>query len=124
GETSDVPQAGAESTMPGRPSRREFLAAGAAGLAGISVAPAQLAGVRSATEADTQGLIGDARRRRILLRGGVVLSLDPRVGDFERADVLIEGNKIAEIAPSLSINDAEVIDCSGTIVMPGFITTH
>jgi cytosine/adenosine deaminase-related metal-dependent hydrolase len=105
-------------------SRREFLAATAAGLAGASCAQSQLAGVRSATPADTQGLIGDGRKRPILLRGGVVLSLDPKVGDFERADVLVDGKLISQIAPNISVADAEVIDCAGTIVMPGFITTH
>jgi len=106
----------------GTRSRREFLRAGAAGLAAAAV-PERLAGVRSATEADTLGQVGDGRRRRILLRGGVVFSLDPKVGDFEKADVLIEGTKIAAVRPNLSA-DAEVIDCSGTVVMPGFITTH
>jgi 5-methylthioadenosine/S-adenosylhomocysteine deaminase len=107
-----------------RPSRREFLTATAAGLAGASFAPAQLAGARSTTPAEPQDLVGDGRKRRILLRGGVVLSLDPRVGDFERADVLIDGKLIADIGPNVSAPDAEVVDCSGTIVMPGFITTH
>jgi hypothetical protein len=50
--------------------------------------------------------------------------LDPKVGDFEKADVLIDGKTIADIEPSIAAGDAEVIDCSGTIVMPGFITTH
>ena len=80
------------------PSRREFLTATAAGLAGASFAPAQFPGLPSATTAGPQDLIGDGRRRRILLRGGVVLSLDPRVGDFERADVLIDGKLIAQIS--------------------------
>ena len=103
--------------------RRDFLKAG--GAAGLAAAvPAQLAGLRSATGQDTQGLIGDGRRRRILLRGGVVLSLDPRVGDFEKADVLIDQTKIAAIGPNLSAANAEVIECTGAIVMPGFITTH
>jgi cytosine/adenosine deaminase-related metal-dependent hydrolase len=57
------------------------------------------------------------------LKGGTVLSLDPSVGDFERADVLIEGKKIVAIGPNLGAG-GETIDCSGTIVMPGFITTH
>jgi 5-methylthioadenosine/S-adenosylhomocysteine deaminase len=103
--------------------RRDFLKAGAAGLT-AAAAPPQLAGLRSATGQDTQGLIGDGRRRRILLRGGVVLSLDPKVGDFEKADVLIDGTKIAAIAATLSAGNAEVVDCTGAIVMPGFITTH
>jgi cytosine/adenosine deaminase-related metal-dependent hydrolase len=69
-------------------------------------------------------LVGDASRRRILLRGGVVLSLDPEVGDFERADVLIDGTTVAQVAPEIAPGEAEVVDCAGTIVMPGFVTTH
>ena len=111
-------------TDPSSTSRREFFAATAAGLAGASLAPAQLAGLRSATPADTQDLIGNDGKRRVLLRGGVVLSLDARVGDFEKADVLIDGKLIADIGPNLSATDALVVDCSGTIVMPGFVTTH
>jgi 5-methylthioadenosine/S-adenosylhomocysteine deaminase len=61
---------------------------------------------------------------RIVIRGGTVLSLDPKVGDFEAADVLIEGEKIVEIRPSLDVAEAEVIDASGMIVMPGFVDTH
>jgi cytosine/adenosine deaminase-related metal-dependent hydrolase len=68
--------------------------------------------------------VGDGRRRRILLRNGVVLSLDSKVGDFEKADVLIDGTKISAVGPSLQAGNAEVIDCTGAIVMPGFITTH
>src|SRR5204863_3020631 len=115
--------------------RREFIKAGAAGVAAAlpaacggresrEASAGQADSVRSATPADLQGLVGDGRKRRILLRGGVVLSLDPKVGDFEKADVLIDGKQIAQIAPTVSAGDAEVVDCSGTIVMPGFITTH
>src|SRR3954469_23041995 len=105
-------------------SRRDFIRVGAAGLGAAAVGAHWGADLRSATQPETQDLIGDGRKRRILLRGGIVFSLDPRVGDFEKADVLIDGKRIAEIAPSLSVDDAEVIDCAGTIVMPGFITTH
>ena len=99
--------------------RRDFITAGAAGLA-ASALPA----VGCSTRPAAQDFVGDARKRRILLRGGVVLTLDPRVGDFEKADVLIDGARIAQIAPTVSAGDAEVVDCTGTIVMPGFITTH
>ena len=47
-----------------------------------------------------QDLVGDGRKRRILLRGGVVLTLDRKVGDFEKADVLIDGKTIAQIGTS------------------------
>ena len=87
--------------------RRGFLKASTAGLAAAtipaagggraaenSVSQGPLGNLRSASPSDLQNLVGDGRRRRILLRGGVVLSLDPRVGDFEKADVLIDGKTI------------------------------
>jgi 5-methylthioadenosine/S-adenosylhomocysteine deaminase len=115
--------------------RRDFIRASAAGVAAATIPAAgsgsaadniagegQLGSLRSAGPSDLQGLVGDGRQRRILLRGGVVLSLDPRVGDFEKADILIDGKRIAEVAPTVSAGDAEIVDCTGTIVMPGFIT--
>jgi 5-methylthioadenosine/S-adenosylhomocysteine deaminase len=61
---------------------------------------------------------------RILIKNGHVLSMDPSVGDFANADVLINGKKIEAIGPNLHVPDAEVIDANGMIVMPGFIDTH
>ena len=98
--------------------------ASAAALATASCRQKQVVGDRSTGTTATQDLVGDGRKRRILLRGGVVLTLDTKVGDFEKADVLIDGKTIAQVAPDISAGDAEVIDCSGTIVMPGFVTTH
>ena len=60
---------------------------------------------------------------RTLLKGGVVLSFDPAVGDFEKADVLIEDKKIVAVRPDISA-DATAIDASRMIVLPGFIDTH
>jgi 5-methylthioadenosine/S-adenosylhomocysteine deaminase len=107
-------------------SRRTFLTSttSAAALAAAACAPAPSGAGPSATTSQTQDLIGDGRKRRILLRGGVVLTLDPKIGDFENADVLIDGKTIAQVGPNLAAGDAEVIDCAGTIVMPGFVTTH
>ena len=114
-------------------SRRKFLTTGAgatltiAGITATSAGPTstrQFDSLRAATPADLQNLVGDGRKRRILLRGGIVISLDPKVGDFEKADVLIDGKVIVNVAPDISATDVEVVDCSGAIVMPGFITTH
>ncbi len=60
----------------------------------------------------------------VLLRGGWVLSLDPRVGNFAAADVLIDEGRILEVGPGLRRRDAEVVDTTDCIVMPGFVDTH
>jgi 5-methylthioadenosine/S-adenosylhomocysteine deaminase len=86
-------------------SRRDFLKFSIAGIV-ISAIP------QRATQTGTT-----------LLRGGRVLSLDSRVGDFERADVLIEGSKIAMVQPNIR-QAGKIIDASNSIVMPGFIDTH
>ncbi len=52
--------------------------------------------------------------RPILLKGGCVLSLDSAVGDFEQADVLIEGKKISAVRPNISAPNAQVIDAIAT----------
>src|SRR5262252_6984743 len=62
--------------------------------------------------------------RRYIIRGGSVMSMDPQVGDFAQADVLVEGKKILAVGPNLQANGAAIIDATGRIVMPGFIDTH
>lgn len=62
--------------------------------------------------------------RKTLIRGGMVLSMDPSVGDFDNADILLDGKYIAEIGPDIDAGDAAVIHAEGMIVMPGFIDTH
>jgi cytosine/adenosine deaminase-related metal-dependent hydrolase/ribose/xylose/arabinose/galactoside ABC-type transport system permease subunit len=59
-----------------------------------------------------------------LIRGGTVLSLDPAIGDLAVGDVLVEGERIARVGPRLEAPDAEVIDATGMIVMPGFVDSH
>ena len=61
---------------------------------------------------------------RKIIRGGIILSLDPNVGDLSVGDVLIEGDKIVAVSPSLNGVEAEQIDASGMIVMPGFVDSH
>jgi 5-methylthioadenosine/S-adenosylhomocysteine deaminase len=62
--------------------------------------------------------------KRTLFKDGCVLTMDPKVGNFRKGDLLIEGSKIAAAGPNLSAADAEVIDATDCIVMPGFIDTH
>jgi 5-methylthioadenosine/S-adenosylhomocysteine deaminase len=115
--------------------RREFFKSSAAGLATGAAAAAGLSGFEALTrqvqaqEPDRETAASAAPNippgQAIVLRGGVVLTLDPDVGDFEQADVLIMDKKIVEVRPNLGhVADAREIDCSGMIVMPGFISTH
>jgi cytosine/adenosine deaminase-related metal-dependent hydrolase len=50
--------------------------------------------------------------------------MDPAVGDFVQADILIEGKKILAVGPNLQAHGAGAIDARGCIVMPGFVDTH
>jgi 5-methylthioadenosine/S-adenosylhomocysteine deaminase len=60
---------------------------------------------------------------QLLLRGGSIITVDPELGDLPKGDVLIEGDRIAAVAPNIEA-DAEVIDVEGHVVIPGFVDTH
>jgi dihydropyrimidinase len=56
-----------------------------------------------------------------MIRGGTVVTADGE----QRADVLVVGEQIAMVGPSLDVPaGAEVIDASGAYVMPGGIDPH
>jgi 5-methylthioadenosine/S-adenosylhomocysteine deaminase len=61
---------------------------------------------------------------RTLIKGGIVLTQDPQLGELPEADILIEDDKITAVGPNLSADGAKVIDATGNIVIPGFIDTH
>ncbi len=60
----------------------------------------------------------------ILIRNACVLSMDPAIGDFDRADVLVDGDRIAAVAPRVDASAERVIDAGGAIVLPGLINAH
>ena len=61
-----------------------------------------------------------------LIQNGTVVSLDPDIGDLEEADVLIDDGEIVDVGHGLttSESDAEVIDASDHIVLPGLVDSH
>lgn len=61
---------------------------------------------------------------RTLIRGGCVLTLGAGTPNHPEADVLIDGDRIAEIGTTVRARDAEIVDASGCIVMPGFVDAH
>ena len=60
---------------------------------------------------------------RLLIKSGIVVTLDPSVPDLRRGDVLIEADRIAAIAPEIRA-EAPVLDAAGMIVMPGLVNAH
>jgi cytosine/adenosine deaminase-related metal-dependent hydrolase len=60
---------------------------------------------------------------RTLIRGATLVTMEPAHGEFI-GDLLIEGERIAEIAPHIDAPDAAHIDARGFIVAPGFINAH
>jgi 5-methylthioadenosine/S-adenosylhomocysteine deaminase len=60
-----------------------------------------------------------------VFRNATVVTVDPAIGTLENADVLVVGDTIAAVGPSLDVPRGTVeIDSSGGIVMPGMIDTH
>src|SRR5271170_2525377 len=63
--------------------------------------------------------------RRTLIKGGTIVSVDPDVGNLPSGDVLIEDNRIVSVSPRIDgVADAETIDASDRLVMPGMVDTH
>ncbi len=124
--TPDTHKHDADTCAQGGTSRRDFLKSSAVGLAAGAIAGSGLGGSALATPPNPPGeppITGSGHR--ILLKGGIVLTLDsdPSNPDLEKGDVLIEGKKIIAVGPNLKAA-AQVVDCEGMIVMPGFISTH
>ncbi|SAK76542.1 amidohydrolase family protein [Caballeronia ptereochthonis] len=61
---------------------------------------------------------------RTLIRNSSIISVDPAIGNLDKGDVLIEGKHIRAVGRSLDACDAQVVDGTGTILMPGMIDTH
>lgn len=59
-----------------------------------------------------------------LIRGATILSMDEKVGNFERGDILITGSTINAVGKNLDAQGAHVIDATNMIAMPGMVDSH
>jgi 5-methylthioadenosine/S-adenosylhomocysteine deaminase len=112
-------------------SRRALLKVGTSLAAGTAVMPLPPdAAIAQSPDAATLELLvrADPNARRILLKGGTIISMDPAVGDFAQGDVLIEGRKISAVARDLDAaarnGNAIVVDAADSILIPGMIDCH
>lgn len=61
--------------------------------------------------------------RRTLIRGASVVTMDA-LGDLPSADILVSGDRIVEIAPSLQVDDCEIVEAANFIAIPGLVNAH
>ncbi len=61
---------------------------------------------------------------RLVIRSGMVVTMDRDVPDLPQGDVLVEDGRIAAVAPKIATDDAEVIDAADMVVMPGLVNAH
>jgi len=66
----------------------------------------------------------------ILLKGAIIVTMNPRREILERADLLIEDDRIAKIgkigpAGSLGAEKVdETVECAGKVILPGLVSAH
>jgi len=99
--------------------RKDFLrgsaAAGATLLAGAG-------GVSTASAA-----VGSANRpqgQMTLIKNATILSMDSKLGDIYGGDVLIDGTKIVEVGHNIEAPNADFVDATDMILMPGMCDGH
>ena len=61
--------------------------------------------------------------KRTVIRGADIVTMDKTLGDLV-GDILIEDGAIRAVGPSLATSDAETIDATGMIALPGIIDAH
>src|SRR5690349_3658080 len=61
---------------------------------------------------------------KTLFKNAFVVSCNAKIGDIPSADVLVENTQIKQVAPKIDVADAEVVDATGMLLMPGMIDTH
>ena len=60
---------------------------------------------------------------RTLIKGATIITMDA-LGDLPKGDILVTGDTLTDIAPTLHVDDAVVVDASGYIIIPGLINAH
>ena len=62
--------------------------------------------------------------KRTVIRNAVLVTMDPKLGDIEGGDILVDGDRIADVGRNIAVSDAQVIDGRDHIVMPGLVNAH
>ena len=62
--------------------------------------------------------------KRVLIKCGWLVTLDPEIGEIKGGELLYRGNTIEAAGRNLGASADEVIDASDKIVMPGLVNAH
>ncbi len=67
--------------------------------------------------------------KTLIRNAALILTMDPAVGSgelgiIESGDILLDGDRIAQVGKNLRGSGAQVVDATGKIVMPGFVDVH
>ncbi len=60
----------------------------------------------------------------LIIRSGLVVTMDPELGDIPDGDVLVTGGRIAAVGTGLDAPRARELDARAMIVAPGLVDTH
>ena len=61
---------------------------------------------------------------KTLIKNAKVISMDSTIGVVDGGDILFDGDEILEVALEIAADDADLIDASRMIVMPGLVDAH
>jgi len=61
---------------------------------------------------------------RTLIRNAQIVTMDDAIGDIARGDILVEDGTIRRIGSTIEAGDADVIDASNMVALPGMIEAH
>lgn len=61
---------------------------------------------------------------KTLITNATIVSMDPAIGLLSKGAILIEDGILKEVAPTVSADDAEIVDAEGMVAIPGLINAH
>jgi 5-methylthioadenosine/S-adenosylhomocysteine deaminase len=60
----------------------------------------------------------------LIIKNGMVMTLDDKFTLYDQADVAVKGTKIVDLAPQTKYTAKRTLDAAGKLVMPGLINAH
>ncbi len=67
---------------------------------------------------------GDIKMESLLLKNGLVVTMNAKDEIISSMDVLVEGGEIVELDKEIKKKADEIIDCENQVIFPGFICSH